>query len=401
MAVEMTSWLSSRAALPIFLRQLLPWKPELKEQAENLLREIEAFHPDDIAQALDRVAFERHADFHDGVRSYQKHPFRRPKDDTRKDLPVIWEEGSTRVYDFGATATKKDDQSRGIVLLVPSLINRGYILDLNEKRSFARYLAKCGYRPLLVEWGYPGPDEANFGLDDYVAGRLVTVLQDVSDMNGGPVPVVGYCMGGVLALAATLLDPAQVSKLVLLATPWDFMAAGPTQSRIAAAFAPSLPQMLAIHDTLPVDVLQSLFASLDPFMIGEKFRRFQKMATDSSRAEEFVALEDWLNDGVPLPRRVAIDCLIGWYVENKPAKGEWQIDGIDITPADLSCPVLTVIPENDRIVPPESAQALFNKCPEDLRFEHHPSAGHIGMMVGSRAEKSTWEPVVEWLEAER
>jgi polyhydroxyalkanoate synthase len=397
MAVEMTSWLSSRAALPIFLKQLLPWKPELKDQAESLLAELEAYHPDDVAQALDRVAFDRHAGFHDGVRAYQRHPYRRPRDQDRKDLPVIWEEGSTRVYDYAPTAGNKSAESGEVVLLVPSLVNRGYILDLNEKRSFARYLAKCGYRPLLVEWGYPGMEEANFGLDDYVAGRLVTILQDVADINGGPVPVVGYCMGGVLALAATLLDPAQVSKLVLLATPWDFMAAGPTQSRIAAAFAPSLPQMLAIHDTLPVDVLQSLFASLDPFMMGEKFRRFQAMAMDSPKARDFVALEDWLNDGVPLPRRVAVDCLIGWYVENRPAKGLWQIDGIDITPADLSCPVLAVIPENDRIVPPESAQALFETCPEDIRTELHPSAGHIGMMVGSRAEKSTWKPVVDWL----
>ncbi|WP_233432974.1 alpha/beta fold hydrolase [Thalassospira povalilytica] len=397
----MTSWLSSRAALPIFLKQLLPWKPELKEQAENLLREIEAFHPDDIAQALDRVAFDRHAGFHDGVRSYQRHPYRRPRDGADGDIPVIWEDGSTRVYDYGALSPDDDQAAGKYVLLVPSLVNRGYILDLNEKRSFARYLAKCGYRPLLVEWGYPGIDEANFGLDDYIAARLVTILQDVADMNGGPVPVVGYCMGGVLALAATLLDPAQVSKLVLLATPWDFMAAGPTQSRIAAAFAPSLPHMLAIHDTLPVDVLQSLFASLDPFMIGEKFRRFGQMATDSARAHDFVALEDWLNDGVPLTRRVSVDCLIGWYVENKPAKGEWQIDGIDINPADLSCPVLAVIPENDRIVPPESAKALFDAFPEDLRTELHPSSGHIGMMVGSRAEKSTWDPVAKWLAGDR
>jgi len=364
MAVEMTSWLSSRAALPIFLKQLLPWKAELKDQAESLLKEAEVFHPDDVAQALDRVAFDRHAGFHDGVRSYQKHPYRRPKDDERKDIPIIWEDGSTRVYDYGPTAPKKDGHPAGIVLLVPSLVNRGYILDLNEKRSFARYRAKCGYRPLLVEWGDPGSEEANFGLDDYIAGRLVTVLQEVADMKGGPVPVVGYCMGGVLALAATRLHPAKVSKLVLLATPGDFLVAGPTQARIAAAFAPSLPHMLAIHDTLPVDVLQSLFASLDPFMIGEKFRRFEKMATDSAKAHDFVALEDWLNDGVPLPRRVAVDCLIGWYVENRPAKGQWQIDGIDINPADLSCPVLAVIPENDRIVPPESAKARVDTCPD-------------------------------------
>ncbi|WP_417823274.1 alpha/beta fold hydrolase [Thalassospira lucentensis] len=389
----MTSWLSSRAALPIFQKQLLPWKADLREQAKTLLSEIEAYHPDDVAQALDRVAFDRHAAFHDGVRAYQRHDYRRNAD----DVPVIWEDGSTQIFDYGVTAPKNSKHPNGIVLLVPSLVNRGYILDLNEKRSFARFLAKSGYRPLLVEWGYPGEDEVNFGLDDYIAGRLVMALQDVADMNGGPVPMIGYCMGGVLALAATLLDPAQVKKLALLATPWDFMAAGPAQSRIAAAFAPSLPHMLAIHDILPVDVLQSLFASLDPFMIGEKFRRFEQMPAKSAKARDFVGLEDWLNDGVPLTRRVAVDCLIGWYVENKPASGQWQIDGIDINPADICCPTLTVIPESDRIVPPESAQALFEALPADIRSELHPSAGHIGMMVGSRAQKSTWLPLIEWL----
>ena len=94
---------------------------------------------------------------------------------------------------------------------------------------------------------------------------------------------------------------------------------------------------------------------------------------------------------------MAVDCLIGWYVENKPAKGQWQIDGIDINPADICCPTLAVIPESDRIVPPESAKALFDALPADIRSELHPSAGHIGMMVGSRAEKSTWQPLVEWL----
>ena len=350
-------------------------------------------HPDDITQALDRVAFASQSAFHDGVRAYQKHGYKRGVD----DAPVVWAEGATRIHDYGAVAGAKAQNPLGIVVLVPSLVNRGYILDLNKKRSFARFLASVGYRPLLVDWGYPGDEETNYGLDDYIAGRLVTALQDVADMNGGPVPLVGYCMGGLLALAATLIDPAQVSRLVLLATPWDFMAAGPTQGRIAAAFAPSLPHMLSIHDSLPVDVLQSLFASLDPFMIGEKFRRFGALPENSPKVDDFVALEDWLNDGVPLTRRVAIDCLIGWYVENKPAKGEWQIDGININPADISCPTLAVIPENDRIVPPESAQALFENLPKDLRTELHPSSGHIGMMVGSRAEKSTWQPVLDWM----
>ncbi|WP_254424327.1 alpha/beta fold hydrolase [Thalassospira marina] len=360
--------------------------------AESLRQEMSQHSNDVMGQAIDRAAFAQHSALHDGIRRYQAHPYCRGED----DMPVIWQEGASRIYDYGAEAG--GDCPKGGILLVPSLVNRGYILDLNRKRSFARFLAQNGYRPFLLDWGYPGADERDFGLDDFIAGRLVMALQDMAEQNGGPLPVVGYCMGGVLAMAACLLEPAQVSKLILLATPWDFMAAGPTQARIAAAFAPTLPHMLSVHDELPVDVLQTLFASLDPFMIGEKFRRFAAMDPQSARAEDFVALEDWLNDGVPLTRNVAVDCLIGWYVENRPAKGQWAIDDIPMTPADVSCPTLVVIPENDRIVPPESALALYEKLDAGIRTAHRPSAGHIGMMVGSRAQSSTWQPVIDWLE---
>ncbi|WP_417845101.1 alpha/beta fold hydrolase [Thalassospira sp.] len=382
----------------------MPWKPDLMMAAESLRQEMDHHSNDVMGQAIDRAAFAQHSALHDGIRRYQAHPYQRGAD----DVPVIWQEGATRILDYGAI-TEPDGEGakqgqgqpradKGAILLVPSLVNRGYILDLNKKRSFARFLAHQGYRPLLLDWGYPGPVERDFGLDDFIAGRLVMALQDMAEQTGGPLPVVGYCMGGVLAMAACLLEPALVSRLILLATPWDFMAAGPTQARIAAAFAPTLPHMLSVHDELPVDVLQTLFSSLDPFMIGEKFRRFAAMDPSSSRAEDFVALEDWLNDGVPLTRTVAIDCLIGWYVENRPARGQWAIDGVKIDPAGIACPTLVVIPENDRIVPPESALALFDGLAPSLRTAHRPSAGHIGMMVGSRAQSSTWQPALDWLE---
>jgi polyhydroxyalkanoate synthase len=378
----------------------MPWKPELTMAAESLRQEMSHHSNDVMGQAIDRAAFAQHSALHDGIRRYQAHSYRRGAE----DVPVIWQDGASCIFDYGAIAPDTADadatkaRSKGAVLLVPSLVNRGYILDLNKKRSFARFLAAQGYRPLLLEWGYPGAEERDFGMDDFIAGRLVTALQDMAEQTGGPMPVVGYCMGGVLAMAACLLEPALVSRLVLLATPWDFMAAGPTQARIAAAFAPTLPHMLSVHDELPVDVLQTLFSSLDPFMIGEKFRRFANMDPASSRAEDFVALEDWLNDGVPLTRKVAIDCLIGWYVENRLARGQWEIDGVTMEPAGVTCPTLAVIPENDRIVPPESALALYDGLAPALRTALRPAAGHIGMMVGSRAQTSTWQPVVDWLE---
>jgi polyhydroxyalkanoate synthase subunit PhaC len=121
------------------------------------------------------------------------------------------------------------------------------------------------------------------------------------------------------------------------------------------------------------------------------------MPSDSASAESFVALEDWLNDGIPLAAGVARECVFGWYGNNSPGRGAWEVSGQTIDPAGISCPTLGVIPSQDSIVPPASARALIDKIPNATALS--PTAGHIGMMVGRRAEEQLWNPLVDWLEA--
>jgi len=66
-------------------------------------------------------------------------------------------------------------------------------------------------------------------------------------------------------------------------------------------------------------VLRALFFSLDPGLAERKFCSFATWET--GRAEDFVALEDWLNDGIPLAGPIARDCLFGWYGANTPVRG--------------------------------------------------------------------------------
>jgi polyhydroxyalkanoate synthase len=66
-----------------------------------------------------------------------------------------------------------------------------------------------------------------------------------------------------------------------------------------------------------------------------------------------------------------------------------------VLPAKLDLPSLCVIPETDRIVPPESALALGQAIPgaELLR----PPLGHIGMVASGRAQELAWQPLAAWL----
>ena len=385
LAVAMATSMSSLAVLPIARNGSLNWDPALDEQAATISRLLSAAEPGAVVDAVAAESQRRLAEMLAGIQAYQAHPYRR----NLADAPVVWREGSTRLLDYGGASDAP------AVLFVPSLVNRAYILDLSVRRSLLRWLAANGVRPLLVDWTAPGPDERDFDLTDYIAGRLERALDAAIGLAGGPVGLVGYCMGGNLALALALRRSDDLTRLALLATPWDFQAELGPQARLLAALEEVLDDILAAFGELPVDILQAMFAGLDPNLAARKFRRFARLDPGGKPAGDFVALEDWLNDGVPLVSKVARECLVGWYGRNAPLAGEWRIAGEPVAPERLTLPALLAMPADDRIVPPASAQALADRLPRATTIS--PRAGHIGMVTGSRAKRALWRPLRDWL----
>ena len=319
-----------------------------------------------------------------GIAAYRRHPYHRDL----ADPPWIWQEGGSRVLDYGRPC------ATGLpVIFVPSLVNRAYVLDLAENISMMRFLAAEGLRVRLLDWGWPGEIERGFGLTDYIVGRLERAVA----ASGEKVALIGYCMGGLLTTALAQRRPDLVAALGLLATPWDFHAEDAAQAQQLAGQLPMLEPMLGFGRTMPVDMLQTLFAMLDPGGIAKKYSGFGRIDPNSPRARRFVMLEDWLNDGIPLVAPVARECMTSWYGANAPARGEWRVAGQAITPQALDIPAFVAIPAQDRIVPPESARPLATLLRQATVIE--PRAGHIGMVAGSTAEAALWRPLLAWIRA--
>ena len=385
-------WGNSAAAWPSLRAALQSSNGERGASTEPLasaLRELApALQSADEAALLDALTAEGHRRldrFLDGVLAYRRAaPARRGA-----DRPVLWREGTTLLRDY----RRAGDPRALRLLVVPSLINRYYILDLEPESSFLADMAARGYAPFVVDWDAPGPEEQGFDLTRYIAGRLEGALAAVQRQPGGPIVVIGYCMGGNLALALALRRQRDIAALACLATPWDFHADNPAQAQLIGAIGKHLDPMFQALGEMPVDVLQSFFASLDPFSILAKFRRFADM--EGEHARKFTALEDWLNDGVGLAAPVARECLTHWYGENTTARGRWLIAGAPVRPEDLRLPALAMVPSADRIVPPKSALGLAQRLPDCEALT--PAAGHIGMMVGGAARARVWDPLDAWL----
>ncbi|GEO81905.1 alpha/beta fold hydrolase [Pararhodospirillum oryzae] len=326
-----------------------------------------------------------------GVEAYHAHPYRRPLNDPAP----VWAAGTTVLRDYAPDAAP----SARPVLLVPSLINRAQILDLAPRRSLCRHLADHGLHPFLIDWGPLGPEEATFTIEDYVLRRLEPALDAIALRCARRPAVLGYCMGGLLALALASRRPAEVAGLVLLATPWDFAASDPTLRALILGLAPLGHAALA-HGTsrtgVPGDVVQVPFVLMDPSGVARRYAAFGRLDPRSSRARDFVAVEDWLNDAVALAGPTALEALERWYGANEPARGLWRVGGRLVDPARLRLPALVAWAEHDRIVPPASAAALASALP-GARVRVLP-LGHVGLMVGRQAPTRVYRPVRAWLD---
>lgn len=390
LALGGSTWISGAVALPAALAGMIPWHDTLAERAEKLMKKMSKENVSALQAAMVTEAGFRLEKALSGIDAYRKHPYRRQTGSP----PSIHSVGSCRLLDYGSDTAKKD-QDR-VILCVPSLINPAYILDLDEKASLLCDLRDRGFRPLLIDWGIPGNDEKKFTVSDYVTLRLRPMLEAACKIGGGQVDLLGYCMGGNLALALAQLEAPGIRHLALLATPWDFHVSSSTQRQ---AINTMMSGVVAAFDTMgevPVDFLQLFFTSLDPTLNDRKFRRFADMDQNSAAARLFVATEDWANDGAPLTTKVARECLHDWYGSNAPARGEWQIAGQTIKPEKIKIPAIVVIPSRDRIVPPDSARALADALPHATLL--NASAGHVAMLTQTASRKKIVDKLSAFLD---
>jgi polyhydroxyalkanoate synthase len=365
------------------------WQPELVKQATSI--------GDVSAPQLYKSALERMRAMLSGLEKWQTHPYRR----TITDPPVVWSKGSSQLLDFGG-CPEATNPAGPPVLVVPSLINRAYILDLNKNCSLLRFLAAQGLRPLLLDWGIPTDIEREFSLNSYATQRLLPAIKVSRDLTNKPVGVLGYCMGGTLAAGILSLQNADVGAFATIGSPWDFSASkGVTASLRAIAAESQTAEMIEnvgqTFGMIPTEFFQQLFALINPMQAAVKFRRLDSLDLNGPAAHHFVAIEDWLADGVPLVTPSAKDVLVDWNLNNATARGRWKLQEAPVDLSAIQQPTLNICGLRDSITQFDVAAAMTKEIQNAKLLS--PDAGHVGMIVGSKARETVWKPVSEFFTA--
>lgn len=288
------------------------------------------------------------------------------------------------------------------LVIVFALVNRPYILDLKEGKSVVSHFVRKGFDTYLIDWGIPTDADRQLSLDDYINGYLLNVVKHVRERTGSEqVNLLGYCMGGTMSSMFAALHPRLVKNLVLMAAGIDFSTRDGLLNLWSDPQQFDVDRFVNAFGNCPAGFLQGAFLLLKPVSnLVEKPLNFYERMGDPAFVEEYFAMEGWLSDNVPVAGETFREFVKYLYQQNRLVKGTMPLGRHVVDLKKITCPVLNLMATRDDLVPCGQSLPFTDLVGSTDRKTMQISAGHIGLAVGSRAQKELWPQVVEWL-AER
>jgi polyhydroxyalkanoate synthase len=310
---------------------------------------------------------------------------------TPKD--VVWRHGRSELWRYRSDNVRISPP----LLIVFSLFSRSYILDLRPGNSFVEKLVAAGFDVYLLDWGVPDERDAANRLEDYVDDYLPAAVERVRQVSGADqINMLGYCFGSVLSLlyAAHHTD-APLRSLTVMTTPVDLKQLGPLVNVVSDGGL-DVETVLDADGNVPPQVIHQGFQSLKPVaQVTQYVDLWERLWSDDYVAAH-QAMSGWASDHIPLPGGVARQ-LAAMIHDNALVNDQLVVGGDRVHLADITVPFLTVLANRDHIVPEASAAPLIDLIGSPDKHELRLDAGHVGLLVGRSAAKTTIPTIIDFL----
>ncbi|QDV84504.1 Poly-beta-hydroxybutyrate polymerase [Stieleria magnilauensis] len=285
------------------------------------------------------------------------------------------------------------------VLICFALVNRPYILDLKANRSVVRRLLDRGFDVYVIDWGSPDESDSALRLEDYVCSMLNNAVDFVCQRSRTPrLSLLGYCMGGTMSTLYAALHPERIGNLILMAAPIEFDGEDGLLNLWARPETFDVDGLIDAFGNCPGEFLQFVFQLMKPVQnFAEKQLSFMENANDAQFLDDFATIERWSNDTIPIAGETFRDFVSMLYQEDRLVNNQMVLAGETIRLAAIACPILLLVAQRDHLVPPESTLAIKERVSSQDVTSLSIEAGHIGLAVGSQAQRNLWPLAAEWI----
>ncbi|SCU75795.1 Poly(3-hydroxyalkanoate) polymerase [Cupriavidus necator] len=297
------------------------------------------------------------------------------------------------------------------LLIVPSVVNKYYILDLAPETSLVRYLVSQGFTVFMMSWRNITPALQRLTWDDYVDQGVLKAIDAARSITGcDQLNAVGYCVGGALLSSGLTVRAVQgerpVASMTLLMSMLEFSDPGEIGVYLDPAIMAQHQARYANGGVVSGKELTMAFSSL---RANDLVWSFVVNNYLKGKTPEAFDLFYWNTDDSNLPGPMFSYYLRNCYIENKLVEpNALTMLGTPLDLRRIDLPTYVFAASEDHLVPWRAAYASVNHLDGEMKFVLG-GGGHITGPINPPAKnkRNYWidgrigEKGEEWLASAR
>ena len=314
--------------------------------------------------------------------------------DLRRMPSTVIDEGPQRTVRRYHPVEGAPERGAQPVLLVPPLAAPAICFDLRRGCSVAEHLLHGSRPTYLVDYGEIEYADRNLGLEHWIEDVVPNAIRAASADAGAPVQVVGWCLGGILALLAQAADPTlPVTRVALVASPFDFTKVplvAPLRPVAAITQGWGITQLYRLLGGAPAPLVKRGYqlAGIDKYVM--KPWTVLSNLHDRELLAQIEAVDAFMDRMHAYPGRTFGQLYHRFFRTNDLADGKLALEDRTLDLADVTLPVLAIAGRGDGIAPVGAChhvEALLPRAEVELATA---PGGHLGVLTGRAAAGTTW-----------
>ncbi len=305
----------------------------------------------------------------------------------------------TRTYRLLHYQQMVSKTARTPILVVYALINRSYVLDLQQDKSWVKSLLSQGFDVYLIDWKTPTSADKYVSFDDYVNCYIDDCVDVVLKRNKvDKLTLHGYCMGASMSATYTTLHREKVRNLALIAPVVDTE----KDTTVIGSLAKNLDvdKMLNVIGNLPAEQLYACYSVLKPFKQGvNKYFNLVQNIDNEQFVGNFLRIEKWLYDTPPIAGETFRQWIGDIYQKNLLVKNEFKLGDVLIDLSKIKVPLLNIVADEDHLVSHQCSAPLNDMVSSTDKRLMRFHTGHVGLIASLYSQNNVLPKVGQWLKA--
>ncbi len=278
------------------------------------------------------------------------------------------------------------------LLIVPPVINKYYILDLQPENSLVRHLLEQGHQVFMISWRNFGEAQAQVTWDQIVQDGVISALRATRAISGErQLNTLGFCIGGTQLSCALAVLAARgdrdIASLSLFATFLDYLDTGPisvlVDEKMVAEHERTIGGHNGKHGLFRGEDMGNTFSLLRPNELWWNYNVDKYLKGEKPRPFDLLF---WNNDSTNMPGPMYCWYLRHTYLQNDLKSGDLDMCGVKLDLSTIDTPAYILGTQDDHIVPWRSAYASTAILSGPKRFILG-SSGHIAGVINPPAKQ--------------